>query len=106
LWKAHFDGMYRDIHSNELEHIVLMHWRAPYSTWWTCCVDLWPTTNNKLLGKQNLASVPLTWKTFVQLMVLVFGCLCAFMKSFLAPQLWCDVTNTFNVWVFECVEIL
>jgi hypothetical protein len=25
LWKLHYDELYREIHSNELEHIVLMH---------------------------------------------------------------------------------
>ncbi len=81
LWKAHFDGMYREIHSNKLEHIVLMHWRACYSTWWTRCIDLWLTTNNKLLGKQNHASVPFTWKTFVHLNALAFGA---------TTMMWCD----------------
>ncbi len=100
LWKFHYDELYFKNHSNELQHIVLMRSWTCYSTWWACCSSLWHIINNKLFGKQNHVSIFLTWKIFVHLSALTLGCLSAFMKSSLAPQLWCDKNfQHFGLWV-------
>lgn len=82
LWKFHYDELYRKIHSNELEHIVLVHSWTCYSILWACCSSLWHIINQQTF-----------WKTKSCQHTSYMKNLCAF--------------KCFNTWVFECIhEIL
>lgn len=63
LWKVHSNELYKEIHSNELEQIVLMRQWTCDSTWWTYCSDLLLTINilleNKVVQAYFLHEKPL-----------------------------------------------